>query len=97
MESELRNRYKNFFALTESYFSPDSVGVVESALTLADEKLSGMMRYDGTPLLDHAVGVAMIVISELGLGRNSTISTILHDVVRLGLLAPSEAGRLFAT
>ena len=34
-------------------------------------------------MLDHAVNVAKIVISEIGLGRNSTVSAILHDVVRL--------------
>ena len=41
------------------------------------------MRYDGSPLLDHAVAVASIVISEVGLGRNSSVASILHDVVRL--------------
>ena len=53
------------------------------ARVFADVKLSGLCRYDATPLLDHAVAVAMVVISEVGLGRNSTGSAILHDVVRL--------------
>ena len=40
------------------------------------------LRHSWT-LLTHAAAVAGIVISEVGLGRNSTISAILHDVVRL--------------
>ena len=65
-------------------------GLVDEALVYADGKLTGLCRYDGTPLLDHAVAVAMVVISEVGLGRNSTVSAILHDVVRL---APSGSPR----
>ena len=33
-------------------------------------------------MLDHAAEVAYIVATEVGLGRNSTVASIIHDVVR---------------
>lgn len=77
------SRYENLRALVRATFSVQTQELVDRALVYADEKLAGLTRYDGTPMLDHAAAVAGIVISEVGLGRNSTLSAILHDVVRL--------------
>ena len=77
------SRYENLRTLVRANFSEQTRALVDEALVYADGKLTGLCRYDGTPLLDHAVAVAMVVISEVGLGRNSTVSAILHDVVRL--------------
>jgi GTP pyrophosphokinase len=59
--------------------------MVDHALIFAAEHLAAEVRYDSTPLLDHSVGVARIVIEEVGLGRNSTIAAIVHDVVRIAI------------
>ncbi len=77
------SRYEKLRSLVRSNFSQETQRLVDEALEYADEKLAGLTRYDGSPLLDHGVAVAEIVISEVGLGRNSTVATILHDVVRL--------------
>ena len=71
------------FTLVRANFSEQTQALVDEALVYADGKLASLTRYDGSPLLTHAAAVAGIVISEVGLGRNSTISAILHDVVRL--------------
>jgi len=76
-------RYDDFRALVRKTFSEQTQQIVDAALAWASEKLEGETRYDGRPMLDHAVAVAAIVISEVGLGRNSTVASILHDVVRL--------------
>lgn len=76
-------RYEKLRTLVRASFSEQTRELVDAALVYADEKLSGLTRYDGGPLLDHAAAVAAIVISEIGLGRNSTLASILHDVVRL--------------
>lgn len=57
--------------------------MVDHALLFAESHLSGLTRYDGSPMLDHGVAVAQIVVEEVGLGRNSTIAAIIHDVVRI--------------
>ena len=77
------SRYENLRTLVRANFSEQTRALVDEALVYADGKLTGLCRYDGTPLLDHAVAVAMVVISEVGLGRNSSVASILHDVVRL--------------
>lgn len=77
------SRYENLRALVRANFSETTQRLVDEALEYADGKLAGVCRYDGTPMLDHAAAVASIVISEVGLGRNSAVSSILHDVVRL--------------
>lgn len=46
----------------------------------------GQTRYSGEPFVMHALGVASIVLSEIGLGYTSTIAALLHDPVRLGQL-----------
>src|SRR5574344_2155790 len=76
-------RYDSLRDLVRESFSEQSQVLVDKALEYAEERLSGLIRYDGTPMLDHGVSVAQIAISEIGLGRNSTIASILHDVVRI--------------
>jgi GTP pyrophosphokinase len=88
-------RHADFLARCEAVYSARSVGMIAEALALATEKLAGLVRYDGTPLVDHSVGVAGIVVSEIGLGRNSVIATLLHDVVRMGFATSAEVGERF--
>ncbi|MEG1700799.1 MAG: RelA/SpoT family protein [Alistipes sp.] len=77
------SRYEKLRTLVRANFSEETQHIVDDALAFADEQLAGELRYDGRPLLDHAAAVASIVISEIGLGRNSTVASILHDVIRL--------------
>ena len=79
------DRYSEFRKIVASNFSELTVQMVDSALCFAAEQLEafGAMRYDATPMLDHGVAVARIVVEEVGLGRNSTIAAIVHDVVRI--------------
>ena len=59
-----------FLQLSQGYFSEASHQLVKAALRVAVEKLDGMTRYDGTPLVLHSVGTATIVMREIGLGRD---------------------------
>ena len=80
---DLKTRYKSLCRYTQETFSQTTCDLVDKALTFAAERMEGYMRYDGTPLLDHDVAVAEIVSREIGLGRNSTVAAILHDVLRI--------------
>ncbi|MBR2026693.1 MAG: bifunctional (p)ppGpp synthetase/guanosine-3',5'-bis(diphosphate) 3'-pyrophosphohydrolase, partial [Alistipes sp.] len=82
----LRERYSEFYAKAEQRFSERSLGFIYRAIERTAEALDGMTRYDGSPLLDHSMGTALVVFDEIGLGRNSTVSTILHDAYRMGLI-----------
>ena len=69
--------------LVRANFSERTQLMVDHALMFANERLDGITRYDSKPMLDHGVAVARIVVEEIGLGRNSTIAAIIHDVVRI--------------
>ena len=79
----LFERYEKLRKAVANQFSTTTQELVDKALVFAEERMGELLRYDGTPMLDHAVEVAHIVATEVGLGRNSTVSAILHDVVRI--------------
>ena len=76
-------RYESFRTLVRENFSTTTQELTDKALQFAGEWLEGRGRYDGSPLIGHSVQVAEIVIREVGLGRNSTVASLLHDVVRI--------------
>lgn len=80
---DLKERYSALRSIVASTFSERTQRMVDHALLFAESHLSGLTRYDGSPMLDHGVAVAQIVVEEVGLGRNSTIAAIIHDVVRI--------------
>ncbi len=92
---EKKKHFEDFLALCGTYFSAPSVETIRGVLALADEKLAGIKRYDGTDMVMHSVGAAEIVIREIGLGRNSTVATLLHDVVQKDLMSLDEAGEMY--
>lgn len=87
--------YRPFLKIARSVFDDTVYDVVCSALRVAVDLLKGMTRHDGTPFVTHAINTAIIVIQEVGLGRNSSVSTLLHDVVRLGLMDAEQVGERF--
>ena len=80
---ELFERYSKLREAVKNQFSTTTQELVDKTLVFAAERMEGLTRYDGTPMLDHDVEVAHIVATEVGLGRNSTVASILHDVVRI--------------
>ena len=86
----LFERYSKLRKAVANQFSVTTQELVDKALLFAEERMDGLTRYDGTPMLDHAVEVAHIVATEVGLGRNSTVSAIVHDVVRIVAQSDNE-------
>ena len=76
-------RYGSLRRYIASTYSEQTQQTIDDALIYASERMQGYARYDGTPLLDHDVAVAEIATREIGLGRNSTVAAILHDVLRI--------------
>ncbi len=94
-EKMITDRYRKFMQTCRDTYSEHSVEMIGTALNQAAQALDGRLRYDGTPLMDHSVKTAQIVVSEIGLGRNSVISTLFHDVVRLGLMTAESVGEAY--
>lgn len=84
-------RYNDLRDFVKSSYSQTTCEAVDKALIFAGERMGGYLRYNGEPLLDHDVAVAMIVAKEIGLGRNSTVASILHDVLRIASVEKPES------
>ncbi|WP_370455906.1 bifunctional (p)ppGpp synthetase/guanosine-3',5'-bis(diphosphate) 3'-pyrophosphohydrolase [uncultured Rikenella sp.] len=84
------NLYRDFLTYIRTTFSASSCDEIRRALHTAVRSLSDQKRYDGTPFVFHSIRTARIVAEEIGLGRNSVISTLLHDVARLGRMPLPE-------
>ncbi|WP_297624060.1 RelA/SpoT family protein [uncultured Rikenella sp.] len=84
------NLYRDFLTYIRTTFSASSCDEIRCALHTAVRSLSDLKRYDGTPFVFHSIRTARIVAEEIGLGRNSVISTLLHDVARLGRMPLPE-------
>ena len=54
---------------------------VDKAFRFARAAHRGGRRNDGSPYILHAIAVAMICSSELGLGSTSIVCALLHDIV----------------
>ena len=91
------NRYNDFRNLIAAQYSVTTQEMVDKAILFAWERMQNVTRYDNSPMLDHDIGVARIVVEEIGLGRNSTVAAIIHDVVRIAVQEhPEEVEALTA-
>ena len=70
-------RYDKLRSAIRRTLSPDEAAAADRALEYAAEHTASQVRHDGSPMLDHAAEVARI-----GLGGDSVVAAILHDVVR---------------
>ena len=58
--------------------------LLAQARQMASESLEGLTRYDGSPFMGHADGVANIVTREIGLPDNCAAAVYLHEASRMG-------------
>lgn len=89
------NIIKEFITISRDRFSDNSYRMIKDALRIAIRELADYKRYNGEPLLNHSISIATILIKEIGLGRNSVISAILHDVARLGRISYDDVEKQF--
>ena len=75
-------RYDKLRSAIRRTLSPDEAAAADRALEYAAEHTASQVRHDGSPMLDHAAEVARIWLEEIGLGGDSVVAAILHDVVR---------------
>ena len=66
------------------------VDKIERAFRFALQAHKGVRRFDGQPYILHPLGVAKIVISELGLGSTSICAALLHDVLEDSEYTPED-------
>ncbi|MDE5730621.1 MAG: RelA/SpoT family protein [Alistipes sp.] len=75
-------RYERLRDEIRRTLTPEEASGADRALEYALRQTAGELRYDGTPMTDHAAEVARIVLTEIGLGAAPVVAAILHDAVR---------------
>ena len=75
-------RYDKLRSAIRRTLSPDEAAAADRALEYAAEHTASQVRHDGSPKQAHAAAVARIGLEEIGLGGDSVVAAILHDVVR---------------
>ncbi len=73
----------------------DDWDMIRRAFFLAKEAHKGVRRRSGEPYIIHPLEVAIIVVREIGLGKKSVVSALLHDVVEDTEYTVEEISHLF--
>jgi len=91
----MNDQIHNFESLASKILGDEKIKDVLDALDISKTLLDGKTRYSGEPFLLHSLGVASILLEEIGLGRNSVVAALLHDPARMGLLSYEEVKSRF--
>lgn len=73
----------------------DDWELIKRAFFLAKEAHKGVRRRSGEPYIIHPLEVAIIVVREIGLGKKSVVSALLHDVVEDTEYTVDDIARMF--
>ena len=78
---EILRQYKRLIEVWDTRKDTEDRWLVRKAFKLALEAHKKMRRKSGEPFILHPISVAIIAAKEIGLGRTSIISALLHDTV----------------
>ena len=90
-------RYKNLLKSCKNIISREDIKLVRKAFELSLINNEGERRTNGDPAIYRTLGIAKIVVSELGLGRTSVICSMLYDIVQKNGISVSEVKSMFGS
>lgn len=64
------------------HYDENGKALIERAYDIAASLLAEDLRYDGSPFLEHPLGVALIVSDEIGLQAECVAAVFLHEALR---------------
>ena len=80
-KKEIARRYKDMLHDTYQTLTKENKVLIRKAFDFAVDAHKDQRRKTGEPYIYHPIAVAKIVANEIGLGTNSIVSALLHDVV----------------
>lgn len=93
----IKNRYRALLrALTSPVSASDQIRI-RKAMNLLIQCRSGEITITGESAIEHALSVARIVASEIGLGATSVVSALLHDCASSMPLTAGELEKEFGS
>jgi GTP pyrophosphokinase len=93
--TKIKNRYLALLRIIRNTIAKDDIKLVRKAFNIALEAHKEERRPSGEPFIFHPLGVARIVAQEIGLGKTSIISAILHEAVNKGHVETELVEKLF--
>ncbi len=78
---EILRQYKRLIEVWQTRKETKDRWLVRKAFRLAADAHIDMRRKSGEPFILHPIAVAIIAANEIGLGRTSIISALLHDSI----------------
>lgn len=94
-KKEIISKYRSLLRHLDNRISADDKKLIRKAFDLASDAHQGVRRKTGEPYIFHPLEVATIVAKEVGLGKVSVISALLHDVVEDSDYTLEDIERLF--
>jgi len=79
-EYEVKDSIESLIADCKPHLSMDDIDRIIKAFNLAYERIGGLKWVDGEKILNHSIEVARIAFKEIGLGAESVISALLHNL-----------------
>ncbi len=78
---EILRQYRRLIEVWHTRKNTEDKWLVRKAFRLAADAHKDMRRKSGEPFILHPISVAIIAAKDIGLGRTSIISALLHDTV----------------
>ena len=93
---EILRQYRRLIEVwTVGKKTTNDVWLVRKAFRIAADAHRDMRRKSGEPFIMHPLAVAIIVAKDIGLGRTSIISSLLHDTVEDTIMTLDEIEGIF--
>lgn len=78
---DIRSKYLSLLRNCRPYFKKGDTKLIRAAYDLIYDTYKNKRRVSGEPYLLHPIEVANIVVSEIGLGKDSVICALIHNVL----------------
>lgn len=85
IQENIIDRYKNLKSICQLNWEPNDLEKIEKAFLFASEIVGENKFRHGEVILNHSLDVATIIAHEIGMGPESIIAGILHNVMYAGL------------
>ncbi|TFH33384.1 MAG: bifunctional (p)ppGpp synthetase/guanosine-3',5'-bis(diphosphate) 3'-pyrophosphohydrolase, partial [Bacteroidia bacterium] len=91
----VKNRYRSLLRALSSPLSRDDQVRIHKAMEILLDRMTGKETITRESSVEHALSVARIMVSEMGLGVTSLVAALLHDCTGSLNLKPGELEKLF--
>ena len=85
IQEQIYTRYENLKSICQFIWEPIDLERIEKAFLFAREILGENKFKHGEVILNHSLEVATIIAQEIGVGPDSIVAGMLHNVMYAGL------------